>query len=42
MSTLFVVLKSFWMAFWEHKIELFFLSITEGTEAILNLKGYDV
>ena len=36
MSSLFVMLKSFWMEFLEDKIELIFLSITEGTEVIVN------
>ena len=34
---LFVIFKSFWMVFWEHKTELVFFSITDGTEVIINL-----
>ena len=37
MSSLFVMFKSFWMEFLEHKTELVcFLSITEETEVIVN------
>ena len=37
MSSLFVMLKLFWMEFWEHKTELVrFLSLPEGTEVIVN------
>ena len=37
MSSLFVMLASFWMVFWEYKIELFlFLFTTEGTDVVVN------
>ena len=36
-SSLFVMLKSFWMEFLEHKTELVcFLVLTEGTEVVVN------
>ena len=43
MSSLFVMLESFWMEFLEHKMELFcFLSPTEGTEVVVDFKEYDI
>ena len=43
MSSLFVMFKSFWMIFWEHKKKLVsFLSITEETEVVVHLIYYDV
>ena len=43
MSSLFVILASLWIEFLEHKTELFcFLSLTEGTEVIVNSVGDDV
>ena len=37
MPSLFVMFRSFWMVFWEHKTELvYFLSITEYTGVIVN------
>ena len=37
MSSLFVMLKSFWMEFLEAKTEFFFfLSLTEGIEVVVN------
>ena len=37
MSSLFVMLASFWMVIWEYKTELFwFLSPTERTDVIVN------
>ena len=37
MSSLFLMPKSFWMGFLEHKMELVcFLSLTENTEVIVN------
>ena len=36
MSSLFVMVASFWMKFWEYKIELFWcLSLTEETESVV-------
>ena len=38
MSSLLVMVASFWMVFWEYKIDLFiFLSVTEGTVVVVNL-----
>ena len=43
MSSLFVMLKSFWMEFSERKTELScFLSLTEGTEVVVNSIENDV
>ena len=43
MSLLFDMFKSFWMEFSELKTELFyFLSLTEGTEVVVNLIKDDV
>ena len=43
MSSLFVMLASFWMVFWEYKTELFlFFSLTEGTDVFVNLIADDV
>ena len=43
MSSLFVILKSFWMEFSEQKTELVcFLSLTEGTEVVVNSIAEDV
>ena len=43
MSSLFVIVASFWMLFWEHKIELFWcLSVIEGTDVVVNLIAEDV
>ena len=43
MLSLFVIFKSFWMEFLEHKTELVcFLSITEETEVIVNSIDSDV
>ena len=36
MSPLFVIIKSFWMEFAEHKTSSVFLSIKEDTEVIVN------
>ena len=37
MLSLFVMLKSFWMVFLDHKMELFCVfSLTEGTEVVAN------
>ena len=37
MSSLFVMIASFWMVFWEYKTELFlFLSLIEGTYVVVN------
>ena len=40
--SLFVRFKSFWMVFWEQKMELVFLSIAEETEVIVNKIEDDV
>ena len=38
MSPLFVMVASFWIAFWEYKTELFwFFSLREGTDVVVNL-----
>ena len=43
MSSLFVILKSLWMEFWEHKTKLFFfLSLIEGTDVVVNLIYDDI
>ena len=43
MSSLFVMFKSFWMLFWEHKTELVCsLSIIDETKVLVNTVGYDV
>ena len=43
MSSLFVIFKSFWMVFWEHKTELVcFLSITEETEVFVDSVDDDI
>ena len=43
MSSLCVMFKSFWMVFWEHKIELVcFLSITEETKVLVNTVDDDI
>ena len=43
MLSLFLMLKSLWVEFSEHKMESFcFLSLTEGTEAVVNLIEDDV
>ena len=37
MSSLFVMIKSFWVEFWENRTELVcFLSLTEVTEVVVN------
>ena len=37
MPSFFVMVASFWMVFWEHKIELFwFFSVTEETDVVVN------
>ena len=37
MLSLFVMLASFWMIFWEYKTELFlFLFLTEGTDVVID------
>ena len=42
MSSLFVMLKSFWMEFLEQITKLIFLSLTEGTEVLVNLIEEDI
>ena len=43
MSSLFVMLASFWMVFWGYKTELvLFFSVTEGTGVDVNLVSGDV
>ena len=43
MSSLFVMIASFWMVSWEYKTELFlFLSVIEGTDFVVNLVDDDV
>ena len=43
MSSLFVILKSFWMGFSEHKTELFSVfSLTEDTDVVFNSIDDDV
>ena len=43
MSSLFVIVASVWMVFWEYEIELFwFLSVTEGTDVVVNSIADDV
>ena len=39
----FVVVASFWMVFWEKKIELFWcLSVIEGADVVVNLIEEDI
>ena len=43
MSSLFVMVESFWIVFWEHKTEFFwYLSVIEGTDIVVNLIEVDV
>ena len=43
MSSLFVMVASFWMVFWEYKTEMFlFLSLIEGTDVFVNSIPDDV
>ena len=43
MFSLFSMVASFWMVFWEYKTELFwFLSLTEGTDVVVDLIADDV
>ena len=43
MSSLFVMVASLWMVFWEHKTELFlFFYVVEGTDVVVNLIAEDV
>ena len=43
MPSLFVMVASFRMVFWEYKTELFlFLSVTEGTDVVVDLIAINV
>ena len=43
MSSLFVMVTSFWVVFWEHKTEFFwYLSVIEGTDVVVNLIAEDI
>ena len=43
MLSLFGMLASFWMVFWEYKTELFwFLSLTEGIDVVVDSIAHDV
>ena len=43
MLSLFVMVESFWMVFWEYQTELFwFLSVTEGIDVVVNSIPDDV
>ena len=43
MSSLFVMVASFWLVFWEYKTSLFwFLSVTEVTDVVVNSIAGDV
>ena len=43
MPSLYMILTSLWMEFWEHKTEsLCFLSLTEGTDIVVNSIDDDV
>ena len=43
MSSLFVMVASFWMVFWEYKIDFFsWLSVAEGTGVVVNSIYEDV
>ena len=43
MLSLFVMVASFWMVFWEHKTELFWcLSVIEVTDVVVDLIVEDV
>ena len=36
-SSLFVMVASFWVVFWEHKTDFLCLSVIEGTDVVVHL-----
>ena len=42
MSSLFVIVASLWMVFWEYKTEKIDFSVTEGTDVVVNFIYGDV